>query len=581
MEIHAEATADHRQMVLIAEGADHHVAHAAKLIETLTPLFKASEPKGALVTDLTWPAVLQLAGAFEESWRPGPRLRQWITTEIAGRNAEGGGLNVELPAGCVPRAYQVEAAAMIRALGSALLLDEPGTGKTISAIIGLLERHQIAPIFPVLVVCPTSVVDPWVQAWRTWAPHLRTVAWRGSPKYRAELAGTADVYVVGYETARIDAQPSGSRANTRTLMKLGAATVVVDETHYLKNHQAKRSQAVRRLARPAVNVLALGGTPITHHPGDLWPTLEALSPAAWPSRERWVARYCLALPGDYDGEIIGLNPATETELRNALMGQYRRVAKADVLEQLPPKVYSLRSIAIPREYRRSYDEMEAQMIAELPNGEELSVMGVLAQLTRLSQLASAAADVHTTTEIDAATGQEREHVHVELKEPSWKVDALLEILAERPGQPVVAFAPSRQLMALAGAAADREGYAVGYVVGGQSQTERTQTIEHFQAGKLDLLCVTTSAGGVGLTLTAARTAVFLQRPWSYVEASQAEDRLHRIGAERHSSIEVIDVIATNTIDTRVRSVLREKAGQLADLVQDPRIVTELLGGSSK
>lgn len=85
---------------------------------------------------------------------------------------------------------------------------------------------------------------------------------------------------------------------------------------------------------------------------------------------------------------------------------------------------------------------------------------------------------------------------------------------------------------------------------------------------------------MGITLTAAFTGVFLQRPWSLVESIQAGDRCDRIGSEIHESIEIVVVAAKDTIDTRVRSVLREKAGQLADLVQDPRIVAELLGGAS-
>jgi SNF2 family DNA or RNA helicase len=166
-----------------------------------------------------------------------------------------------------------------------------------------------------------------------------------------------------------------------------------------------------------------------------------------------------------------------------------------------------------------------------------------------------------------------------MKAPSWKVDALLEVLDERPGSPVVCFTPSRQLTMLAGQAASAAGLSVGYVVGGQSAAERTQAVELFQAGKFDVLCATTGAGGVGLTLTAAGTVVFLQRPWSLVEALQAEDRCHRIGSEIHDSVEIIDIVAANTVDSRVRNVLREKAGQLADLLQDPRIVAELLGGT--
>jgi len=117
-------------------------------------------------------------------------------------------------------------------------------------------------------------------------------------------------------------------------------------------------------------------------------------------------------------------------------------------------------------------------------------------------------------------------------------------------------------------------------MGGQSAKDRTNQVDAFQRGELDLICVVTQAGGVGITLTRSRCAVFLQRPYSFVDATQAEDRLHRIGAEGHESIDIIDIVARNTIDSRVRAILRERGGQLADLVRDPRIVAELLGGAS-
>jgi SNF2 family DNA or RNA helicase len=568
--IHGELTADGRRIILLAVGHDTAVAWAARRLRHATPLIKPTDPPGALTLPATWAAAVQLTGLFGPWWAPGPRLREWARQELERRSGNGR-LTYHPPAGLVPRPYQETAAAMIAATGRVLIFDEPGTGKTITTILGLAERDFAHDTFPVVCVVPASVVDPWVDAWRAWAPDWTAVAWRGAPEQRRALFGTADVYVVGYDTARIDVD---------LLARLGPVTVVADEVHMIKTPTAKRSLATRRLARKAEVFVGLSGTPITHHPGDLWPTLEALEPLAWPSRERWVKRYCDVIDDedDYGEQVIGLAPDTETELRTALIGQHRRVAKADVLDQLPPKVYSIRMVELPGAYRKAYDDMAHKMLAQMPDsGEHLSAMTVLAQLTRLAQLASAAADIEITTEIDD-DGQEVEHVHVRLRAPSWKVDALLEIIDERPGQPVVAFAPSRQLMMLAGQKADLMGLAVGYVVGGQSMGERTTTVERFQAGKLDLLCATTGAGGIGLTLTAARTCVFLQRPWSLVEALQAEDRLHRIGAEGHESIEIIDIVAADTIDTEVRAVLREKAGQLSALVQDPRIVTELLGG---
>jgi len=188
--------------------------------------------------------------------------------------------------------------------------------------------------------------------------------------------------------------------------------------------------------------------------------------------------------------------------------------------------------------------------------------------------------------LDEETGEERPHYNVALRAPSWKVDVMMEILAERPGQPVVAFAPFRQLIMIAGEAAAKAGLAVGYVTGigqGVTRASRKADIAAFQAGKLDLLCVTTQSGGTGLNLERAGTAVFLQRPWPLADAIQAEDRIHRIGSKVRpeslvDGVEIIDIVARSTVDYRVRARLREKGSQLADFVQDPRILRELLGG---
>jgi SNF2 family DNA or RNA helicase len=216
----------------------------------------------------------------------------------------------------------VAGATAIAALGSFLILDEPRTGKTVTTVLGLVERAAAGhEMFPALVVCPAAVVDPWVEHFHAWAPGWRAVAWRG-PK-RAALYGQADVYVASYDTVRLDVGPK------RPLTTLAPRTLVLDEHHKIKNHAAKQSQAVRKLAAKADQTIALSGTPITHHPADLWPTLDCLAPGAWPSRERWVARYCTTVRGDYREEILGLNPATEDEFRLTIEGQQRRVRRDD------------------------------------------------------------------------------------------------------------------------------------------------------------------------------------------------------------------------------------------------------------
>jgi SNF2 family DNA or RNA helicase len=357
--------------------------------------------------------------------------------------------------------------------------------------------------------------------------------------------------------------------------------VVLDETHLIKNTSSLRSKACRALGRKALSVIPLSGTPITHHTGDLHPTLQAMDHVSWPSSERFGKRYLDQVPGDYSESVLGINQLREPEFRMTLQGQYRRLSKADVLTELPEKIYSTRTVALPPAARKAYDAMAHDMLAELDNGQELKAFDVLTQLQRLLALACASADVSTSMGPDVDEfGELKEHVHVHLREPSWKVDALMEVLDERPDKQVLVFAPSRQLVVLGGERAAKEGRRVGYVVGGQSARERTAQIAAFQAGELDVMCATTAAGGVGITLTAASTVVFLQRPWSYVEASQAEDRAHRIGSEIHDSIEIIDIVAEKTIDQQVRDVMMGKAAALGELFADSRIVSSFLGGKA-
>lgn len=566
----AEIDTGHQNLFLVAGSVDPwEIETTAKFLKTMTPLASPSKPPGGLVMPLTWPAIVQLTSMFGDDFVKGEHLQAWITDQAARRTERIFPAlpdYVHIPDALIPRDYQVAGAVEIARTGKALIFDEPRTGKTITTILGLmvLAGPEQKSGLPILVVCPASVVDPWVAEFRRWAPNWRTVAWLGMD--RDALAGTADVYVTSYDMARLW---------VHSLLDLDCRSVIVDETHFVKNPNAQRTHAVKNLTKNAEQFIGLSGTPITRSPADLVPALQCLEPKAYPAKERWVNRYCISVPGEYATEILGLYPATEPEFRLCLIGQHRRVARADVMDQLPQKVYSTRTVDLPDEWRKVYDDFEATMYAELPDGQELAVMDVLSRLTHLSSLSSAAADVQVTVEIDDH-GEEKNHVHLDLKLPSWKVETMLEILEERPDEKVVVFGYSAQLIKLAGQRAAKCGHDVGYIIGRQSRRERTETVERFQHGNLNLICATTGSGGTGLTLSAAGTLVFLQRPW-FVESIQAEDRAEGdMNATRGT--EIIDVIARNTIDSRRRTVLRERAGQLSDLLKDPRIVAELFGG---
>lgn len=578
-QLHGEIHADGRTLVLFGLG---DLAQVVGRLRLLTPHFGQTPDGQGLQIELRWPIVVQLAGEFGSAWRPGPRLQAWIYEQVQVRNAAPE-LTVAVNDGAPPpRSYQETGARLIAAGLSALICDDPGTGKTLTTLLGLMQlrANGALPLAgPMLVVCPASVVDPWIEAARRWTT-FRVAAWRGTPTARRRLLDARnDLLVTSYGTLAKDADPD-EPDRLAPLRRLAPVALVVDECHLIKNPSSLRSRAVRKLARGARSVIPLSGTPITHHTGDLHPTLQAMDHVSWPSRERYAERYLDAVPSDYTEDVLGINQLREPEFRMALHGQYRRLAKADVLTELPPKVYSERIVTLPPAARKAYDAMAKDMLAELDNGQEIKAFEVVVQLQRLLQLACASADVSVTygPDVDELTGELKEHTHITLREPSWKVDGLMEVLEERAGKQTVVFAPSKQLVVLGGERAAKEGHRVGYVVGGQSARERTAAVNAFQAGELDVMCATTAAGGVGITLTAADANVFLQRPWSFNEALQAEDRTHRIGSEVHASVEIIDIVAENTIDAQVRDVMKRKAGALAELLQDQRIVTQFLGG---
>lgn len=579
--IHGEISAEGTDVVMLPTGPPDGIVRAGAQIQLITPATRPSDPPGALLMPLSWPGVVQVAFTYGTAWRPGPVLTEWIKAELLARTEWADReLPYVPPAGLTAYPWQQDGARMVLAHG-VFFEDDPGTGKTITALLGLANREAAGtPVRPIVAVVPASTVDQWVEAAQAWCPHWRSVAWRGTPAQRVALAGTADFYVTSYELCGRDAGADAEATGKAPLLAVAPRSVIADEAHFIKNTNALRSTATRRLARTAEVFLPLSGTPITHDASDMFNALGALEPAAFPNFDRYDARYIQRITDKEGRQVVTLNQFREPEFRTALMGRTRRIAKADALPFLPPKVYTVRTVVLPPKWRRAYDDIQAKMLADLPESGQLRVPDMLAQITRLSQLASSAADVESHWEVDETTGEAKERQTVTLRAPSWKVDALLEVMAERRGHPLVCFAVSRQLINIAGLAASEAGFRVGYIVGGQTPSVRTAQRESFQRGELDVICVTVDSGGTGLNLMTGDCAVFLQRPWSIVGALQAEDRIHRIGSEQHQQIDIIDIIAENTIDTRVRSVLRGKAGNLAELLLDRRIATQLLGGGS-
>jgi len=535
---------------------------------------------------LAWSTCITLRGIFGKDLMVGPGLATWAwstKSEVIDPLMElRDPANFTTPGDERLYPYQRAGTAWLKRAKGAILADEMGTGKTVQTAVALDELGDDA--FPVLIVCPNTMKHVWKRELEKWCPTAKSIhVIEGSQKAKVDqiMAAAKDdhsVVIINYEyTWRVSRQAGyGQLALARgekvegPLNKVPFRTTVLDEAHKIKNPRAAQTRACWWLGRmPTVRYrFALTGTPVANKPDDLWALLNFIDHKAWSSKTRFVERYCMQSWNGHGGmDIIGLDPTHEEEFHKVVDPFMRRVTKEMVLTQLPPIVRERRDCEMTPKQKKAYKEMETQMFVELAEDEHLSATTVIARLTRLIQFSSAYATIPDQTSME-----------VELTDPSNKCDALEDLLEDLDKEPIVVFAMSKKLIMLAHSRLVKKGIECRLITGGQSPMEREQNINDFQNGKAQVILATVAAGGVGVTLTRAKTAVFLQRSWSMVDNTQAEARVHRIGSEQHDVVTIIDLVAPGTIEERMQQVLLQKKERLEEIVKDRDMLMRFLKG---
>lgn len=471
------------------------------------------------------------------------------------------------------------------------LFDPMGTGKTAQIVttLRLLNETGQSP-FPALIVCPNGVKATWLAEFEQWAPDVRVIDAGNNAKERAKhftamRLGDADVMIINWEGLGRNSRLAafGGHAQTKSdktpgpLNEVPWASVVADEAHRGKNPLAKQTRALWAIAHDEKVRFryALTGTPMANTPVDFWAILHMVDPDEFPSKTRWMDRYCLLGFGTWGGvEVLGIKPEMRDEFNDTTEYMWRRTPKEAALD-LPPKVPVTREVKMTPSQARQYKAMADAMIVEMAEeGGHIFAPNAIARMTRLLQFASATATVVPKPNGGGET-------EVLLTAPSCKVDALLDILEDLdPNDQVVVFASSRKLIELAALALDKAKISYGLITGKVSVDERAKNVAKFQDHKLRVMLCTIAAGGVGITLTAASTMVFLQRSFSAVDNQQAEDRCHRIGSEVHESITIIDVLSEGTLDYHVMNIATAKKDALEDLVKDKERLRNIFFGHS-
>ena len=420
----------------------------------------------------------------------------------------------------------------------ACLADDMGLGKTVQALALLLHRRKRGPA---LVVAPTSVVRNWEDEARKFAPALNVTRLADDAERAAAVAAAkkGDVVLVSYGLLASAEEVLASRE---------WATVIYDEAHALKNATTRRWAAARAIRADAV--VALSGTPVENHAGELHALFELLVPGMLGARaayERAIAAPIAA--GDREASAL---------LRRLVRPLVLRRTKTEVLTELPPKTEVLHAVAPSAEHlafyeavrRRAIDKMDAARRAGGAAAAR-SRIDLLAEITRLRR---AAIDPRLVGGDEAPAGS--------------KIDALVELVDElrTERRRALVFSQFLEVLDLARAGLEARGCECLRFDGTMSEAARADVVASFQAGAADVLLVSLKAGGVGMNLTAADVVILLDPWWNPAVEDQAAGRAHRIGQTR--PVTVARIVTERTIEEKVIALHAKKRALYDDVIAD-------------
>uniref|UniRef100_A0A6M3LHR6 Putative helicase n=1 Tax=viral metagenome TaxID=1070528 RepID=A0A6M3LHR6_9ZZZZ len=426
--------------------------------------------------------------------------------------------------------------------GRVLIGDEMGLGKTAQALIWL-KNHPEA--YPAVVICPASLKLNWRKEIYMWIGKDVSVKILEGRKPNGIEIAPKDIVVINYDIlGKAEYDKSIKKWITDGwIEKLlnTVKTVILDEVHYCKNSKTNRTKATKVLAQSTAHVLALSGTPIVNRPMEFFNPINMIRPDVFPSFWRFAEEFCGAIKGYWGWDFTG---ASNTDKLHKLLTDtimVRRLKK-DVLKDLPPKIRSVVPFEIDN--RKDYDAADADIISWIWENEgsekakKASQAETLVAFEKLKQL--------------AVQGKMKAAIE-------WITDFL------ESGEKLVVFATHTATLDLL--QKEFKDISVRFD-GGTSQKDRQEAVDQFQNNdSIRLFLGNVKAAGIGITLTAASNVVFIELPWSPGEASQAEDRTHRIG--QVDSVSIWYLIAQNTIEETIAAILSNKQKTL-DAVLDGR-----------
>jgi superfamily II DNA or RNA helicase len=509
------------------------VDRIVRRMETLPKEIQADEALRLAVSDMHIDGFLdspELEAAYDS-------LSKGISAELTQKP---NGLEGEL------RPYQSRGVSWLSLLSSlglgACLADDMGLGKTVQTLAMIQHRRDLGEKRPVLLICPTSVLENWRLEASRFLPGMSIYLHHGRSRakgadFAREIKGKA-IVLSSYAVLQRDIS-----------LCRGAewAGIVLDEAQNIKNPDTNQAKAARGIK--ASWRVALTGTPIENHVGDLWSIMEFLMPGLLGSRRFFAEEYVKPIQESRDAELM-------KDLKRSVSPFIMRRMKTDrdIAPSLPQKIETKVFCGLKKEQATLYSEITDGISREIAGMCGLRRRGiVLAGLTRIKQICDHPALVLKDNDPSEDRSAKLERM-LALADEMFETDCRTLIFTQyvEMGK-ILKF----QLQ-------DRFGKEAMFLHGAVVKDSRDRMIRRFQEGTgPQFFILSLRAGGTGLNLTAANHVVMYDRWWNPAVERQAIDRAYRIGQSRNVQVHIF--CCRGTLEERIDEMIQSKK-EVADMV---------------
>ena len=443
---------------------------------------------------------------------------------------------------------------------------EMGTGKTKVCIDNIAVLYDKGKVDRALVIAPNGIKRNWRNELSVHMPdhvEYRVAVWSASPKKKEkeeldQLSVMTDQLTILIMNIEALSTQRGAEF-ARKFVFSGSCFMVVDESTTIKNHAARRTKNIMKIAKLAKYRRIMTGSPVTKSPLDLYSQLEFLGGWILDQSNYYAfrARYAVIVQrsvGTHSFQHI-IRYQRLDELQDKLKDCSTRVLKSDCLD-LPEKLYTKRSVAMTPEQLKAYVEMKKSAITFFENN-PMTAASVLTQMIRLHQI--------TCGHVKTDDGEVKAIKNNRIKE-------LLQVLQETDGKVIIWAVYRHDIQTIEKEIANEYGKtSVASYYGDTKDSIRQSIVDDFMVADSDLrfFVGNPKTGGYGLTLTSSHTVVYYSNDYSLEVRMQSEDRAHRIGQK--DKVTYVDLIAEGTIDEKIVKALNSKIDLASKVMgEDPK-----------